>query len=204
MKKCPFCAEDVQDAAVVCKHCARDIPAASLSARPTSALNQPVKLGGALPGLAIIGGGVIIYMMMLLLADFYPQPTPSEPRQQPANSQPPSEPRQQPAESNSPAADAAPTVIKTDSGQWSKFKYVYIETTDGTIVTFTPFLPRNDAVLMGAFSHASRRFLNIDLATAEPSLEDGWIVFNTPKAKVSFFIVKEDTGEVHSFRIRKE
>lgn len=45
MKTCPFCAESIQDAAIVCKHCGRELLAPS-----TAPLAGSVLAGGKAPG----------------------------------------------------------------------------------------------------------------------------------------------------------
>ena len=55
MKSCPFCAEEIQDAAIVCKHCRRDLPA------PESSKNKSRRRSlSILAALGILGVSAVV------------------------------------------------------------------------------------------------------------------------------------------------
>jgi hypothetical protein len=110
---------------------------------------------------------------------------------------------------NVPRIPPAEIEVRSGSGMWNNYAYTYSSRkSNETIVTFNPFLPRDDQIVVAAIRHLSRELLSTNIDAAEPFIADrrgqSVIAFQDGIWRVSFLPIKETTGDVHSIVMRRE
>ena len=208
-KKCPFCAEWVKAEAKVCKHCHRDLTDGQrLPVHRAKVETTKVQFKGLIAVLIFLAGlGIAIPIASRYLQEKAREDVRREQeRLLPFDTARRADRRglgtiPAPLSSTGTTPGSAPI----EGGSWGGYQYVYSEMAEQRgrfYVTFMPFLPRNDEIVIGVLRHLAQRLYSLDTGFAKPSLveRDGVNVIQLSGSNSSalFLPAKDDTGEVSS------
>jgi hypothetical protein len=180
MKKCPFCAEEIQDAAIVCRHCGRDLKGGASQVQIVQPRKTSPFAWGCLT-LFLVSGLFVAWCVSLM-------PDNRTTSARPSSSSAPTEPAAAPQIN-------AEEMKREKKGKYGRHEYFAVQKDGQTIVLFTPALPRDDKAVIGAIRQVLADVLRVETKNVEVRPVGRFLRFLTGSGAYDVLLMKEDSRD---------